>query len=71
MGIQLFDRFDLPNKLDVNSGVHLGPGIPVILVEGILDRYDWVLGNKLLVYSEQLVGGQLETQAVMKSSIYA
>ena len=51
---------NLPNKLNIDSSVHLGPGIPIILIEGILNGDDGVLLNKLLVDTEQLVGGQLQ-----------
>ena len=51
---------NLPDKLNIDSSVHLGPGIPIILIEGILNGDDGVLLNKLLVDTKQLVGGQLQ-----------
>ena len=58
----------LPNKLDVDSSVHLGPGIPIILIEGVLNGHNRVLLDELLVDTEQLVGGQLQQEPETTSS---
>lgn len=47
------------DDLDVGGAGQVGPGRPVILVKGILDRDNGVVGNELLVESSELLAGQV------------
>ena len=57
----LFFHF-LPNELNVYCCVHFGPGVPVILIEGVFDRHDGILRYEFLVYTKQLVRRQLPSK---------
>ena len=48
-----------PNKLDVDLSIHVGPGLPVILVKGILNGHNRVILNESLVDIEQLFRAKL------------
>ena len=46
------------NNLDLSRSVQSGPSFPVVLVEGVLDRDDVVLGNVSLVDLGELETGK-------------